>query len=72
MGTVGIRLQVEDADFERAARVLAEGPDALTPEEDGALTEEWVDENQDGIFDGKFLFDPFGARSDRIPIQSAK
>ena len=34
----------------------------------GALHEEWVDENQDGIFDYKILIDPFGVRSERIPI----
>ncbi len=41
--------------------------------EHGALHEEWVDENLDGIFDYKILIDPFGVRSERIPIhQSAK
>ena len=41
--------------------------------EHGALREEWVDENQDGVFDYKILIDPFGVRSERIPIhQSAK
>lgn len=38
----------------------------------GGLREEWVDENQDGVFDYKILLDPFGKRSDRIPIQSPK
>ena len=37
-----------------------------------AIREEWVDENQDGIFDYKILVDPFGARSERIPIHAAK
>ena len=40
--------------------------------EHGVLREEWVDENQDGVFDYKILVDPFGERSDRIPIQPAK
>jgi Putative prokaryotic signal transducing protein len=40
--------------------------------EHGVLREEWVDENQDGVFDYKIPVDPFGVRSDRIPIQSAK
>ena len=40
--------------------------------EHGVLREEWVDENQDGVFDYKFLYDPFGARSERIPIVPAK
>ena len=38
----------------------------------GALCEELVDENQDGIFDYKILVDPFGAKSERIPIHSTK
>lgn len=38
----------------------------------GVLREEWVDENLDGIFDCKFLFDPFGVKSERIPIPPAK
>ena len=40
--------------------------------EHGVLREEWVDENKDGIFDYKILFDPFGGRSERIPIPPAK
>ena len=40
--------------------------------EHGVLREEWVDENQDGVFDYKILVDPFGARSERIPIHAAK
>lgn len=40
--------------------------------EHGVLREEWVDENQDGVFDYKILVDPFGARSYRIPIEFAK
>jgi hypothetical protein len=36
------------------------------------LTEEWVDEDQDGKFDYKILHDPFGATSARIPIEPAK
>ena len=40
--------------------------------EHGVLREEWVDENQDGVFDYKILVDPFGVRSYRIPIEFAK
>lgn len=40
--------------------------------EHGVLREEWVDENQDGVFDYKFLYDPFHTRSEKIPIESAK
>ena len=35
---------------------------------DGVLTEEWVDENRDGVFDYKILVDPFGERSKPVPI----
>jgi hypothetical protein len=38
----------------------------------GILSEEWVDEDQDGKFDCKILHDPFGATSARIPIEPAK
>ena len=37
----------------------------------GVLREEWVDENEDGKFDYKILHDPFGRRSERIPIAPA-
>ena len=40
--------------------------------EHGVLREEWVDENQDGIFDYKILVDPFGAKSERIPLHAMK
>ena len=36
---------------------------------DGIFTEEWVDENRDGVFDYKILHDPFGERSKPIPIE---
>ena len=36
--------------------------------EHAVLREEWVDENHDGKFDYKILIDPFGNRSERIPI----
>jgi hypothetical protein len=36
--------------------------------EHAVLREEWVDEDQDGKFDYKILIDPFGNRSERIPI----
>ncbi len=39
--------------------------------EHGVLREEWVDENQTGTFNYKILFDPFGGRSERIPIPPA-
>jgi hypothetical protein len=39
---------------------------------DGMLREEWVDEDQDGKFDYKILCDPFGNRSERIPLEPAK
>ena len=39
---------------------------------DGVLTEEWVDENRDGVFDYMILHDPFGGMSERIPIKRAK
>ena len=45
---------------------------AEQPVGQGALREQWVDENQDGVFDYKILIDPFGARSERIPIHSTK
>jgi hypothetical protein len=38
----------------------------------GDLREELVDENRDGAFDYKILYDPFGAPSDRMPIEAAK
>lgn len=38
----------------------------------GVEREEWVDEDADGTFDYKILIDPFGARSDRIPLPAAK
>ena len=36
---------------------------------DSVLTEEWVDENRDGVFDYKILLDPFGERSKPILIE---
>ncbi len=33
----------------------------------GVFREEWVDEDHDGAFDVKFLYDPFGNRSERLP-----
>lgn len=39
---------------------------------DAVLREELVDENRDGTFDYKILYDPFGAPSDRMPIEAAK
>jgi hypothetical protein len=38
----------------------------------GALSEEWVDEDQDGRFDYKILHDPFGKISERIPVEQGK
>ena len=40
--------------------------------EHGVLRAEWMDENQDGVFDCKYFYDPFGTRSERIPIEPAK
>jgi len=40
--------------------------------EHGILREEWVDEDQDGVFDYKVLHDPFGGTSSRIPIAPAQ
>ncbi len=37
--------------------------------ERGLLREEWVDENQDGVFDHRFEYDPFGHRSERLPLR---
>ena len=39
---------------------------------DGVVTEEWVDENRDGVFDYKILRDPFGGMSEHIPMERAK
>ena len=38
----------------------------------GDLTEEWVDENRDGVFDYKILHDPFGGMSEHLPMERAK
>jgi hypothetical protein len=38
--------------------------------EHGVRREEWVDEDEDGKFDYKYLYDPFGKRSERIPVTS--
>ena len=38
----------------------------------GVLTEEWVDENRDGVFDYKILQDPFGGMSEHIPVKQEK
>lgn len=40
--------------------------------EHGVLREEQVDENQDGIFDCKILVDPYGAKSERIPLHATQ
>ena len=40
--------------------------------EHAEVREEWVDEDQDGVFDYKILIDPFGAMSERIPIHATK
>ena len=39
---------------------------------DGVVTEEWVDENRDGVFDFKILVDPFDERSKPIPLDPGK
>ena len=39
---------------------------------DGVVIEEWVDENRDGVFDYKILFDPFGEKSKPIPIEPGR
>ncbi len=38
----------------------------------GHLHEELVDEDRDGKFDYKFIYDPFGGRSDRMPMGNSK
>jgi hypothetical protein len=40
--------------------------------ESGMLVEERVDEDRDGKFDYKILHDPYGATSERIPLEQAK
>ena len=38
----------------------------------GVVTEEWVDEDRDGVFDYKMLHDPLGSVSERIPMNQEK
>ena len=37
--------------------------------EQGVMREELVDENHDGTFDYRILYDPFGAQSERLPLE---
>lgn len=38
----------------------------------GIQAEEWMDENADGTMDYKFLVDPFGARSEKMPLPNVQ
>ena len=70
-GRVDWTATYENAVIVRAELAPNESAPVLRKEiyEHGLLREEWVDENQDGTFDYRFEYDPFGNRSERLPAR---